>query len=73
MDNDIETTFWNKKSNDVTVGDTIKIVAAVSAISIAVPAVFLGVVAGVAKIGEKIQIRRSKKALESAKLEDEKD
>jgi hypothetical protein len=63
MDNEIETTFWNKKSDDVTLGDSVKLVGIVSAVSIAVPLAVVGVVAGVAKIGQKIRERYAQPTL----------
>lgn len=63
MDNEIETTFWNKKSDDVTVGDTVKLMGIVTAVSIAVPVAAMGVYAGVLKIGYMIRSRRSKETV----------
>ena len=62
--------FWNKTSEDITVGDTLVLTTGIMVVSMAAPLVVWGVWAGAIKIGEvlsaKNQSRKDRKQLRKA-------
>ena len=65
-----EDSVFSKKADELTVGESVQVgvavTAVVTAVSIAIPFAFLGVVAGVSKIKEKLQTRKAIKELEKS-------
>jgi len=64
MDN--ETSFWNKKQEDITVGDSLKVAGLVTIVSIADPLAALAAFTAGASTWHKFQDRREAKKAEKA-------
>ena len=59
--NEENVSVWNKNTNDLTVGDVVKVNVMIMAVAAAIP---LTMAAG-ATVAEKVRIRRAQKALEA--------
>lgn len=61
MEEETTTSIWNKKPDELSVGDNLKITAGVLVVMTVAPAAIIGVAAGAAHLYDKFQERRAAK------------